>query len=873
MPSLQITPSIFEQLFLGSSNGIALLTVDGHWVETNDAMSRIFGFSREELYKYKFQELIHPENPIDDLQSYLKPGTSQFELRLVHKERGSIWAFIKLTNVQQESPDEVPHFILQVTDITEKKETELKYFTIEQQYKLIAQYSHEIFGISSPEGIYSYFSPSLKKTLGYSPEELVGKSREDFYHHDDLPKLQISKGLGEHPQQLRLRHKNGKYLWFEVIVTLLKDEHQNDICFGIAREITERKKNQDIIAEAHRIALIGSWEWDILHDEVSFSDQIYQISNIKSENEQDPQLTDLVDPANRPDFKGTIEKALAEGTDFSFEFRADQEDEKFKYLHIRGVVTRSTTGDPIKINGTLQDITERRLVELKLQETIERYTSLKKYNHDAIFSLTLQGNIINANVMAQEFTGYFIHEMAGTHFSRMSGREDVEKILAASLKDPAVEKLIDKIIHKDGSTTEVLTTIAPIIINNENVGFYIIAKDISEQKKLMIAKETAESTNKAKSEFLAMMSHEIRTPMNGVIGMTDLLMESSSLTAEQHEYLQIIRKSGETLLNIINDILDFSKIDSGVTDLTEEPLDVRGCIFESVDVLSPKAQAKQLEITFSMSQDVPPVLYGDSKRLKQVLMNLIGNAIKFTSRGGISISVKKLSHADNTVQLMFKVKDTGIGIPKEKTDELFQPFYQVNNFMTRSSEGTGLGLAICKKLVNLMGGNIWVDHDDVHNDSPGATIIFTVTLRTIGYYDAEAETAAAAEAATIVPNIKVLVAEDNKINQFVLVKMLENQGHSIRIAENGNEVVDAALTESFDIIFMDVHMPGINGLEATTIIKDTIAPEKCPIIIAVTANALKGDRERCLEAGMDDYISKPITNKAVNDAIRKYFVK
>lgn len=873
MPSLLITPSIFEQLFHGSCNGIALLTANGQWVETNDAMCRILGLSKEELYTYTFEELIYPEDASDDVQSYLVPGTSQFELRLVHKERGFIWGLIKITQIENESPEKAPHFILQVTDISEKKAIELKFLAIEQQYKLITEYSRDIFDISSTEGIYLYFSRSIQIVLGYSPEELIGKPRELLYHPDDLPKLQISKGLAEHAQQFRLRHKNGKYLWFEIIVTLMQDEHKNDIHFGIAREITECKKSQEIIAEAHRIALIGSWEWDILHDEVAFSDQIYRLFNIKRQNEKNHQITDLVDPASRTEFEREIEKALVQGSDISFEFRTVNEDGSVKYLHIRGVVTRSNAGDPIKINGTLQDTTERRLVELKLQETIERYTSLKKYNHDAIFSLTLEGNIINANVMAQELTGFFIQEMAGKHFSKFIGRSDVEEILKTSLKDPSAEKLIDNIIHKDGHKSDVLTTIAPIIIHNENVGFYIIAKNITEQKKLMIAKETAESTNKAKTEFLAMMSHEIRTPMNGVIGMTDLLMESPSLTAQQHEYLEIIRKSGETLLNIINDILDFSKIDSGVTELTEEPLDVRACIFESVDLLSPKAQAKRLEISYSLSPEVPPVLYGDSKRLKQVLMNLIGNAIKFTDAGGISISVKKLAQVDNSIQLLFKVKDTGIGIPKEKLDQLFQPFYQLDNFMTRSTEGTGLGLAISKKLVNLMGGNIWVDHDDVHEDSPGATFIFTVTMRTAGYSDVTAETAAAVEQPAPVRSIKVLVAEDNKINQLVLVKMLENQGHTIRIVENGNEVVDAALTESYDIIFMDVHMPGINGLEATTIIKDNLAPEKCPIIIAVTANSLKGDREKCLEAGMDDYISKPITNKSVNEVIRKFFVK
>jgi PAS domain S-box-containing protein len=747
------------------------------------------------------------------------------------------------------------------------KKTERKLEKVEKLYRLLAENSRDVVYQCDPVGLIVYCSPSLLAALGYSADELVGSSEEKLYSPDDLRKLR--KGKDGTQNQIRLRHADGSYLWFEMISGAVSGDNGVLSIQRIGREITERKKNEDVVAEAHRIARIGSWEWDVQHDEVSFSDQLHLIFAIDMNEWKDrsPRLLDLVPLDTRPAFQAEIDRAL-QGHGLNFEFRQNQEDGTVKYLHFLGLVSYAGNGEPVKINGTIQDITDRKKIELKLQETVERYTSLKKYNHDAVVSLDIDGNIINGNAMAQELTGYPISEMIGQNLSKFIGKNNVKDILSQSLTDVSMEKSIDQFIHRNGHTAEVLTTIAPIIINHHNVGYYIIAKDITELKKLMIAKEAAESTNRAKSEFLAMMSHEIRTPMNGVIGMTDLLMETTTLDRQQRQFLEIIRKSGEALLTIVNDILDFSKIDSGKTELLEEPFDVRACIFESVDLLSPKANAKHLDISFSLHPGVPSVVIGDAKRLKQVLLNLIGNAIKFTSKGGVSVAVRQQARHQDQVMLKFTIKDTGIGIPEEKTDQLFLPFYQLDNFMTRHSEGTGLGLAISKKLVNLMGGDIWVEH----SGEPGSTFVFTLTLKCGGKPASVAEDQSAAAAGQAPhPKLNILVAEDNKINQLVLLKMLEKCGHQIRIAESGEQVIQAALTEKFDLILMDIHMPGMNGFVATATIKDTLKAEDSPVIVAVTASALSGDREKCLAAGMDDYISKPINTKVVQELIRKFF--
>lgn len=524
---------------------------------------------------------------------------------------------------------------------------------------------------------------------------------------------------------------------------------------------------------------------------------------------------------------------------------------------------------PLFFISQIVDITQSKIAERKLQESIERYTSLKKYNHDAIISFNLEGRIINGNQMAEQLTGYKIPELIGTKISNLIGERNLTRVLSVSADYVAVEKGINVIHHKDGHTVEVLATLAPIVIHNKNVGFYIIAKDMTEQKRLIIEKEAAEKTNKAKSEFLAMMSHEIRTPMNGVIGMTDLILETK-LDEEQRDYVQIIKKSGTTLLNIINDILDFSKIESGRTELVEETFNLRTALSETLNLILPKALEKNIEVTTSVASDVPNQVYGDVTKLRQVLMNLLSNAIKFTPNGAVSISVQCVDNQGNSALIQFSVMDTGIGVSSEKVAQLFEPFYQVDHYMTRKVEGTGLGLAICKKLVQLMGGDIWYEKNQ---NQPGSVFTFTVDFSFESNAGNKQENEAVHENHSLGNDLKILIAEDNEVNQLVLKKMIEKLGYNSTTVQNGLEAVEALERYSYDIVFMDIQMPFMDGTEAVRAIKESASSEKEPYIVAVTAHAIKGDREKYLGMGMDEYVSKPVSMNVISAIIDKFLAE
>ncbi|MCA9393155.1 MAG: response regulator, partial [Candidatus Omnitrophica bacterium] len=398
-------------------------------------------------------------------------------------------------------------------------------------------------------------------------------------------------------------------------------------------------------------------------------------------------------------------------------------------------------------------------------------------------------------------------------------------------------------------------------------GSVSIIQDITKQKRtqemLLQAKLAAEEASNAKSLFLANMSHEVRTPINTVIGMIDLTLDSQ-LNAEQKENLEVAKDASVNLLGLLNDILDLSRVEAGKISLEYIEFHLHNVAQSVVKGMSVLARNKNLETKLIVHKEVPQLVEGDPVRLRQVLVNLLNNAIKFTHKGTITAEIKVASQDGDDVIILFSVIDEGIGIPKSKQEKIFDIFSQADDSTTRRFGGTGLGLAISKRLTEMMGGRIWVESEE----GRGSTFHFTARLK-LGKHSSlasvnEMEFVDVDENALRerLKGIKVLLAEDNLVNQKIAVKVLEKQGWLVVAVENGQDAVDKVLHENFDVVLMDANMPILDGLEATKLIRDNERKTgKHVPIIALTARAMQDDKMRCLNAGMDGYVAKPINRK------------
>jgi PAS domain S-box-containing protein len=512
-----------------------------------------------------------------------------------------------------------------------------------------------------------------------------------------------------------------------------------------------------------------------------------------------------------------------------------------------------------------------------LKESKARLRSITDSAQDAILMMDPKGKISYWNPAAEKILGYSAEEALGQYLHALltlSSYQEAHKAAFPTFLRSGLGKSVGKTveltaIRKDGQEIPVALSLSSVQLAGDwhAVGILRDITDIkSYQAELLEARHTSEKANRAKSEFLANMSHEIRTPMNGVIGMAQLLRFTET-TDEQEEYLDSLELSCKNLLELINDILDLSRIESGKLELESADFSLRHSIQEVVTNQSSRIKQKDFTLTIDIQEQVPELVQGDSLRFKQILMNLLGNAIKFTETGSIAISMTVSSFQKPTCTFRLMVRDTGIGMTPETLERIFDPFEQADNSTTRRFGGSGLGLSICRRLAELMGGRIWAE------SVPGLGSTFFVELPFIAHCRKSVAESAVSKTPDLIIGkkpLKILLAEDNHLNADALVAMLKLMGHEVRVALNGKEALEMWHAALFNCILMDIAMPVMDGRQAVATIREQ--EQKMgghTPVIALTAHALVGDRERFLAEGFDGYVSKPVDIKVLASELQR----
>jgi PAS domain S-box-containing protein len=1037
---LQESEERYRDLFENASDMIQSVDGQGKFVYVNKKWKEVLGYSDEEINQLKFTDVLRIDQIPHCVELFKKimagETAEDVEVIFVTKTGREIFASGFVSPRRKDGKFIASRAIFR--NVTERKQAEQLLRTSEAQLSIamrIAKLGYWEYDVVKDlftfnDHFYSIFRTTVEEVGGYTMSS--ARYAQLFVHPDDahLVAIEVKKSIEatdpNFVSQLehRIIYADGEVGYISVRIYLVKDDQGRTIkTFGANQDITERKRAEE---ELNRLSNAVSMSRDsiVVSDLEGKIVEVNQAAmNMYGTDEKNDLVgrnyLELIVPEDRQKMLVSTQEALRNGYVESREYQIITKPGNIVPIELSATVLKDQNGKPSGFVSIIRDITEHRKAEEALRKSEHRYRSYIELTDQLAWITNANGEAMEDIPDWRKYTGQSFEEIKGQGWSKALHPDDVEPSLQAWMEAVKTKSAFEteyRIRRYDGVYRNFLARGIPEFnqegIIQEWVGTCI---DVTELKKteenLRKSMEEAKESNRLKSEFLANMSHEIRTPMNAIIGMTGITLDTK-LTDEQREYLRIVKESSYSLLGLLDDILDLSKIEAGRVELENINFDLRSVVDSVIDTLNTRAAAKGLELACFIDSAVHPFLRGDPARLRQILLNLGGNAIKFTEKGEVAIQVELQAETEKYTTLLFSVTDTGIGVPKDKTAEIFKSFTQADGSTTRKYGGTGLGLSISKRLVELMQGEIAVESQigkgsrfwfkiklekqqgiqEIHphftysprgcrilvvdDNQTNRTILIKIlesfhyvpaavesgkkaipilkqsleqnkpfdlvlldmqmpemdgeeTLRLIqndprikeipvviltsigqrgdtnrlealgaaGYllkpvkqsqlydtiitilskkkkYQAEPWVTPKIDSPTISEpihkGVRLLVAEDNPMNQKLAVTLLERAGFSVEAVENGKLAVEAIEQTDYDLVLMDVQMPEMDGFEATRAIRRMQGEKRHTPIIAMTAHVMKGDQERCLAEGMDDYVSKPIEPQAMFKVIGKW---
>ncbi|MEJ0034612.1 MAG: PAS domain-containing protein [Gammaproteobacteria bacterium] len=701
----------------------------------------------------------------------------------------------------------------------------------------------------------------------------------------------LAAGAQTLSSRMRRRLPDGRILHFQIYQRFFRDDNGRPVrSLGATRDVTdevfaeemlriqkdELQTAQKRLERASSSVQEGHWEIDLVARRHWASSNYYTLlgfSPLERRFETVESVQALIHP---DDFERATRAARAHllgNEPHDLELRIRCKDGAYRWFRMRGRAERDADGVALRVSGSIHEIDRQKAAEDALREAQARFERAIEGTQDGLWEVDV--------TRGKMWLSPRLHELLGYRVGELDDRHDVMRELLHPgdlvASDAQVARQFEhgksvefeaRMRCKSGEyrwfrlrgspSSDGGNAFTRVSGSMQDVTEARIAKDA-----LVRASEEAQSANQAKSAFLANMSHEIRTPMNGILGMTTLLLDTA-LAADQREYAETIHSSSQSLLTVINDILDFSKIEAGKLDIESIEMDVRRVVDDVIATLDYQAQAKGLKLVIDVQADVPRVSMGDPQRIRQCLINLMGNAIKFTHSGQVHVSASGADVCDGRTLVRFEVRDTGIGIAPESVKSLFQPFVQADSSTTRHFGGTGLGLSIVRGLVEMMGGQVGA-HSQPGN---GSTFWFVLPMMDVSATSPRADKPAKdAHWASRRFRGKVLLVEDNAVNQKVAQRFLERLGCEVELVENGEQCLHAWERGHFDVVLMDIQMPVMDGYTATRLIREKECVDRHTPIVALTANAMTGQLERCLSAGMDGLLTKPIAIERLREVL------